>query len=242
MVMLPGLDGTGRLFMPQVAALSEYFDLRCLSIPADNRQDWEDLAGTVIHLIQRQQQRRETYICGESYGGCLALKIALTAPKLMNRLVLINPASSLRRQTWLRWVSQAADYVPDWLYNTSGAMVLPLLANFDRIHSHWQQAFVDTVRPIPRDCVNWRLSMLQRFEAPAEQLRQVMVQTALFSSGRDRLLPSRDEVARLRHSLPQAVTYDLPESGHVCLLERDINLAKCLKKLDFLPMLSSVEV
>lgn len=242
MVLLPGLDGTGKLFEPQVARLSQYFDLRCLAIPEDNRQDWDDLAEVVADLINREQPAHAPYLCGESYGGCLALKVALKVPNLLSRLILVNPASSLCQLPWLRWTAQAATYVPGWIYNYSGAFVFPLLANFDRIRTDWQQTFLEIVRPISRECVAWRLSMLQGFEVPIEQLRQLAVPTALIGSGQDRLLPSCREIRRLEQFLPNAITYCLPKSGHVCLLEDDIDLTQCLKALDFLPESSSIRV
>ena len=241
MVFLPGLDGTGKLFAPQVAALSRYFDLRCLAIPESNRQNWESLAQVVVELICREQHSRPTYLCGESFGGCLALQVALAAPTVLNRLILVNPASSLRHQIWSRWMPQAAAYVPEWLYSVTGTLAFPLLANFERICSFWQQTFIDTISPISQDCVAWRLSMLQSFEVSTGHLRQLTVPTALLASGSDRLLPSVQEIGRLKQSLPNAVTYCFPESGHVCLLEDAIDLAQCLRTLDFLPETSPVK-
>lgn len=238
MVLLPGMDGTGKLFAPQITSLSRYFDLRCLALPEDNRQGWRSLAETVVTLIHPEQQARTTYLCGESFGGCLALQVALTAPELFDRLVLINPASSLRQQGWLRWVTQVAHGVPGWLFMTAGSFVLPMLANFERMGTPWQRAFIETVRPLSQECVVWRLSLLHNFELSPQLLRRLTVPTALLASGRDRLLPSRQEVEHLQQFLPHAVTYDLPDSGHVCLLETAIDLAQCLQDLDFLPVTS----
>ncbi|MEL6319351.1 MAG: alpha/beta hydrolase [Cyanobacteria bacterium J06626_14] len=242
MVFLPGLDGTGKLFAPQVPELSRYFDLRCVAIAECNRQSWLDLARAAIDLIQREQQGRRTYLCGESYGGCLGLQIVSMAPELTDRLVLVNPASSLRGQFWSRWLLPVAPYAPEWVYRLSGTFAFYLLADFERIQGRWQQLFIETVRPISQSCVSWRLSMLQSFEVNTDQLRQVTIPTALLASGRDRLLPSYGEARRLQQFLPHAMTYLLPESGHVCLLEESVDLASCLKALDFLPELSSIKV
>jgi pimeloyl-ACP methyl ester carboxylesterase len=235
MVMLPGLDGTGELFVTQTPQLSRYFDIRCLKIPVSNRQDWPDLGRSVIQLIRGIQARRPVYLCGESFGGCLALQVAMTAPELLSHLVVINPASALRRQAWLRWTTQYTHYVPDWLFRSSGAIALSLLANFDRIEPSMQQLFAQTVRPIPQDCVTWRINMLHRFEASSERLKRVLAPTALLASGRDRIFPSAREAVLLKQSLPQAKVFSLPESGHVCLLEKDVDLTRCLKALSFLP-------
>ena len=239
-VLLPGLDGTGKLFASQVPSLAKHFDIRCLSIPESNRQNWDDLAKSVIELIEDAQRSRLTYVCGESYGGCLALKLAMTAPEVINRLIVINPASALRHQTWLRWTTKAAPYVPEWVFNASGTLALPLLANFDRIDDFQRRLFINTVRPVSQACVLWRLAMLYDFEASPDRLQKLSIPTALLASGRDRLFPSWREVELLQKLLPSSKTYFLPESGHVCLLEEGVDLVSCLQALNFLPMPSSV--
>ncbi|HEY9888360.1 MAG TPA: alpha/beta hydrolase [Candidatus Obscuribacterales bacterium] len=240
LVLLPGLDGTGKLFAPQIPSLAQHFDVRCLNIPQSNRQPWAELARSVIDLIYHTQGQRPTYLCGESFGGCLALQIALTAPELLSHLILINPASALRRQGWLRWTTQATGYVPEWLFNLSGAFALSLLANFDRIEQAHQDLFVKTVRPVPQSCVSWRLAMLQTFEAVPAQLQRLTLPTALVASGCDRLFPSDQEALILQRDLPQATIYSLPYSGHVCLLEKGVNLAQCLQSMNFLAVKSLV--
>lgn len=242
MVLLPGLDGTGRLFDLQVRRLSPYFDLRCLMLPEANRQSWQTLSARVAELIRDEQLSRVTYLCGESYGGCLALQIAVSQPSLVERLVLINPASSLRSQFWAAWMTRASRYVPEWIYRFSGSVALSLLANFDRIQEDWQRRFIETVRPISQDCVTWRLTMLEQFEIAPQVLRRLTIPTALIASASDRLLPSVQEVERLQMLLPQSITHRLPGSGHVCLIEEAIDLAQCLKRLDFLPEVSLTKV
>lgn len=100
-IFLPGMDGTGELLRPQLAGLRTAFDIRCLSIPSDDLMGWEGLVEQAANLIEREQKRvspRLTYLCGESFGGCLALKLAAHFPQLCDRLILVNSASSVSRQ------------------------------------------------------------------------------------------------------------------------------------------------
>ncbi len=236
MVMLPGLDGTGKLFVSQVRSLARDFDVRCLAIPEENRQAWPELAQEVIQLIKVVGRNRPVYLCGESFGGCLALQVALMAPFCLAHLVLINPASALRRYPWMRWATQCTSFIPDWLFQTSGAIALPLLANFERISREKQDLFIRTVRPISQACVAWRIDLLHRFQVQPEQLTQLPVATSLLASGSDRLLPSQEEARLWQQSLPQAQIYCLPDSGHVCLLEDAVDLSQCLQALQALPL------
>jgi pimeloyl-ACP methyl ester carboxylesterase len=95
-VFLPGMDGSGQLYYRQIKNLAPYFDLRCLVISPQYLGDWEELSTLVIALLEQElkRQSRKVYLCGESFGGCLALKIATKSAKLIKKLILINPASS----------------------------------------------------------------------------------------------------------------------------------------------------
>ena len=98
-VYLPGMDGTGKLLQTQSDLLVANFDLRCLAIRTDNYSTWQDLARDTAKLIALELEsktNKEVYLCGESFGGCLALKTALAAPHLINSLILVNPASSIK--------------------------------------------------------------------------------------------------------------------------------------------------
>jgi pimeloyl-ACP methyl ester carboxylesterase len=234
-VFLPGLDGTGKLLAPQVPDLVQHFDVRCLSIPSDNRQDWSALAQTVLALIREVRHQREVYLCGESFGGCLAIAVALQAPEEFSRLILVNPASSAGRLPWMSWVSQVTTYIPDWMYRSSGTIALSLLADFNRIPRHYRALLLDTVHPIPKDCVYWRLLMLCGFTPQPAHLPRLTLPTLILASGRDRLLPSVAEARWLEQHLPESYPYLLPQSGHICLLERDLRLVDYLRRAGFLP-------
>ncbi|MGD1859334.1 MAG: alpha/beta fold hydrolase [Leptolyngbyaceae cyanobacterium] len=240
MVMLPGLDGTGKLFAPQLRSLAHHFDIRCLVIPEDNRQDWPELSQAVAEAIEATCGSRPIYLCGESFGGCLALQVTQLLQRRLTHLVLVNPASALRRYAWLRWTTQYTSAVPSWLFKMSGTVALPLLANFDRIAQPKRDLFIKTVRPISQSCVAWRIDMLHRFEIQPSQLAAIKVPTTLLASGSDRLFPSDQEAQLLRQSLWQANIYNLPNSGHVCLLEDTVDLSACLKILGVLPSLQTV--
>lgn len=234
-VLVPGLDGTGKLFCTQVARLAQHFDVRCVHIPTENRQDWETLARATLAAVEAEYPHQQVYLCGESFGACLALKMASLAPRKMTRLVVINSASAMRSQPLLRWVTQIAPKVPDWLFRSASPVACSLLAAFDRMLPQQQQHFIETVRHIPKACVTWRLSMLHQFALTPAEHRTLTMPTLAIASARDRLLPSLQEAEWLRIHLPQCTTYILPNSGHVCLLESAIDLTQCLAQADFLP-------
>lgn len=238
LVFLPGMDGTGQLFRSQMAGVEAGFDVRCLAIPPDDLTSWEELAQQVVNLIHQElagNYRRPVYLCGESFGGCLALKVARTAPELFQRLILVNPASSFNRRPWLGWGGQTARWLPEPLYRCSSILLLPLLANFGRMTDPDRKAFIQTVQSVPQSTTLWRMALLSQFYLSDQELAQITQPTLILAASSDRLLPSVQEAERLQQSLPNARVIVLPYSGHVCLMEADVNLHDILQAQDFLP-------
>jgi pimeloyl-ACP methyl ester carboxylesterase len=236
-VFLPGMDGTGRLLKTQTVGLEPAFDVRCLAIPPDDLTNWQILTETVLSLINAELQQapdRPVYLCGESFGGCLAMKIALAAPQLFDRLILVNPASSFRRKPLIAWGSQTTRWLPEALYRLSSIGLMPFLAHLGRMTDHDRQEFYEAVLSVPQKTSIWRLSLLNDFDVTDEQLVQLRQPVLLLASAADRLLPSLAEVHHLAQFFPHAQTVVLPSSGHACLLEADVNLYKIMQAQRFL--------
>jgi pimeloyl-ACP methyl ester carboxylesterase len=88
---------------------------------------------------------------------------------------------------------------------------------------------LNAMQSVPSSTVSWRLSLLQDFALDHSQLSSLTQMVLLIASAGDRLLPSVEEGKRLVKSLPNAKLVVLPDSGHSCLLESDIKLAKMLR-------------
>jgi pimeloyl-ACP methyl ester carboxylesterase len=236
-VFLPGMDGTGQLLRAQTAGLEAGFDVRCLAIPPDDLNSWEALAQQVVDLIQQEvagEEGRSVYLCGESFGGCLAMKVAVLAPHLFHRMILINPASSFNRRPWITWGSSLSRYLPEVLYQLSSVTFLPLLASFGRIAPADRQALIEAVRSVPQKTSIWRMSLLHQFQIPKQELRQLTQPVLLLASVDDKLFPSVPEAYRLKGTFQAAQVVVLPQSGHTCLLEAEINLFKIMQAHGFL--------
>jgi pimeloyl-ACP methyl ester carboxylesterase len=236
-VYLPGLDGTGKLLRWQTAGLAASFDVRCLVIPRQDLTTWDTLSKNVIDLIHAELEKssqRTVYLCGESFGGCLAMKVAVTSPQLFKRIILINPASALKLQPILDWASQLISCVPSSLYDIGSLGLLPFLAALAKIPKDVRHELLKTMRSVPAETLIWRLSLLREFDVIEEELQTLTQPVLLIAGGSDRLLPSDLEVQRLESILPNSKTVILPHSGHACLLESDVNLYKILQNQQFL--------
>ncbi|HBB33344.1 MAG TPA: alpha/beta hydrolase [Cyanobacteria bacterium UBA8803] len=236
-VFLPGMDGTGQLLRAQTKGLAGAFDIRSLMIPADDLTNWEDLASQVVCLIMAEltgRPRRSVYLCGESFGGCLAVKVALLAPHLFDRIILSNPATSFSQNSWLLWGAQLAGWLPDDFYKISALAFLPFLSSLGRLAPNDRRALLNAMRSVPAETLSWRLSMLREFAIDPRQLRRLAQPILLIASAADRLWPSLNEAEYLVNCLPNAKMMVLPQSGHACLLETEVNLLEILKGQGFL--------
>jgi pimeloyl-ACP methyl ester carboxylesterase len=239
------MDGTGKLLHVQLAGLERWFDIRCLVIPPNNRSTWEGLVQSVMELLQAElaQHQRPVYLCGESFGGCLALKLAerLRQPSVPVswadvRLVLVNPASSFVRRPWLQWASQLTKLLSDLVYPLVCMTFLPFLANLERLTERDRHSLLQAMQSVTLEGSLWRLKLLQQFDISDRDLRQIPFPTLLIAGESDRVLPSVAEVEYLGDRLPHAIKHILPQSGHACLLEQDVYLDDILKINNFLPV------
>lgn len=236
-IFLPGMDGTGQLLRSQTTGLETGFDVRCLAIPPTDLTTWEDLTEQVVELIHQELKDfpdRVVYLCGESFGGCLAMKVALHSPHLFKRIILINPASSFRRWPLMSWGGAITSRLPEPFYRLTSMGLLLWLANLDRIAPGDRQALWQAVQSVPQETSAWRLSLLNEFTISVAQLRQITQPVLLLASAADHLLPSVPEAQELAQHLPNVKLIILPDSGHACLLEATINLYDIMQKCNFL--------
>ncbi len=237
-IFLPGMDESEKLAVLQIASVKTAFNIRCLVIQPEYMESWDILADRVITLTQAEleatPQHQIVYLCGESFGGCLALKVLVKAPKLFERVILVNPASSFNRRPWIHWGSLFTRWLPQWLYQMFSVVVLPFLAAGSRMTSEARQALLESVRSVPIETSVQRLSLMRDFDMDEGRLQQFTQPVLLIAGKDDVLLPSVAEAKRLEKIFPDSRVVTLPHSGHACLLETDVNLYEIMQSVNFL--------
>ncbi|WP_199192303.1 alpha/beta hydrolase [Chlorogloea sp. CCALA 695] len=238
LIFLPGMNETGKALLKlETRGLEAGFDVRCLVIPLNNFMDWEQLTQSVIALIQAELERipqEAVWLCGESWGGCLALKLIEHSPHLFKRLILVNSASSFHRIAWLNQSPRLLTWTPPLLYRFSPIVTLCITSaltriSLTRLHVLWKAA-----QAAPKKTAEYRLSQLSKFRIDETQLHQFPHPVLLIASQADRVLPSVAEAQYLSKIFPAAQVVILPQSGHTCLLEKDVNLYQILQAEDFI--------
>ncbi len=228
-VFFPGMDGTGWLLDKQAERLMKRFDVRRFAVASDDRSHWLDLTEQAVKLIlSERSDGQELYLCGESFGACLAMQVAGHIGKAVDELVLINPASSFSRFPLLATGSTLSNLLPDMMYSFSAKILASFLTNADRVTAKDQQRLVDAMLSVHPRSAAWRLALLKRFQVDKVVSKLVDIPVVLIAGERDRVLPSAFEVRILQRLLPKSKLILLPNSGHACLLERDLYLTDLL--------------
>ncbi|NEQ23214.1 MAG: alpha/beta hydrolase, partial [Microcoleus sp. SIO2G3] len=174
------------------------------------------------------------YLCGESFGACLAIKVALHSPHLFRRVILVNPASSFHRRPWIQWTTEVTRLLPEPLYRASCVAFMPFLASLGQVESPDRRALLKAMLSVTQASSVWRLSLLSQFNVTRSQLQRIQQPVLVIASDGDRVLPSRPEAELLVREFPNARMYILPNSGHACLLESGVNLYQILEQCRFI--------
>jgi len=97
-VLLPGLDGTGRMFRSFVEAAPEAFAPRVVSYPSHEVRTYAGLEP----IVEAQLPDEPFVLLGESFGGPLAMRIAARRPRGLVALVLVATFARSPVPPWLR--------------------------------------------------------------------------------------------------------------------------------------------
>jgi pimeloyl-[acyl-carrier protein] methyl ester esterase len=85
LVLLPGLDGTGRLFQPLLPALPPWLQPLVISYPTDSFLDYSALCDYVRGRLPTSEPFA---LLGESFSGPIAVMIAANPPSNLSALIL----------------------------------------------------------------------------------------------------------------------------------------------------------
>ena len=108
LVLLPGLDGTGKLFSEFVKSLGSGVDSRIVAYPKDRALGYDELEALVLAALPRD---RRFILLGESFSGPIAIRIAARSPAGLVALILCGTFAK-NPFPWLGWARPLAAYLP----------------------------------------------------------------------------------------------------------------------------------
>ncbi|KAI3428285.1 hypothetical protein D9Q98_006664 [Chlorella vulgaris] len=260
MLYLPGIDGSGLAASRQFPSLLQKFDMRTLVTPIQDRTAFPELVKIVADYLRQHvpaySPTRPVYVLGESFGGLLALAVAAEVPALVDRLVLVNPATSFSSSLW-PLIGPLLPQVPRELYRALPLALAPVLGNPINLllagidstpgASVRQQAasLVDTAvnllqqlpalaEILPAETLAWKLELLREGGLAVEGLLPRIQQRCFLLVGdQDRLIPSGEEGPRLQRALPRAQLRVEKGRSHALLQEGGVDLSAILEAEGF---------
>ncbi|GFQ01103.1 acyltransferase-like protein at1g54570 chloroplastic [Phtheirospermum japonicum] len=243
--------GPPRWFSPLTGGSRSKDSPVLLSLP-----DLVKLVESTVKLEYSRNPNRPIYLVAESFSGCLALAVAARNPDIDLILILANPVTSFSKShLQLQTLVTLSTMIPEQLRSSlpylltllTGAplkMVASATAKrlpLEQMISELSQettamlsnlsAFSDV---LTTETLSWKLDMLKSGTAYANsRLHAVKAQTLILASGKDQLLPSKEEAERLRGVLPKCEIRVFDDKGHALFLEDGVNLVSILTGTSF---------
>jgi pimeloyl-ACP methyl ester carboxylesterase len=195
LLLLPGMDGTGRMFAPLIARLPATIDARPIAYPCDRELGYVEL----LELVRRQIPQEEFIVLAESFSGPLALRLAAERPRGLCGLILAatfasNPLAWLPR--WSHGLAHARLF--------GGLGVGPRLAlGLGRCPPAITPMLRDALALVSPAVMAQRAREVLRCEVPREREALAQLPALILAAGRDRVI-GRRHVGHLQALLPRA--------------------------------------
>jgi 3-oxoadipate enol-lactonase len=222
LVLIPGIDGTGKLFYRQIPGLAKRFAVTTTTL-RDDARSMDDLVGDLHDEITRAAGGGRVTLLGESFGGALTLSYAVAHPERVERLIILNSFAHFGSQARL-WLGYHLLRATPW-----GMMRLVRQLNARRMHSPQTEReeirrFHDLMRSATREGYLSRMRILREYDI-RDRLPSIAAPVLYLAADRDTLVPSVEQ-ARLMSELTPAATMRILEGhGHSCLIAPDMDLA-----------------
>lgn len=230
LILVPGMDGTGQLFYRQVPLLARRYHVATYRLREDASGMHvlvEDLARVIRGLSPGGEG--PAVVVGESFGGTVALSLALTYPALVRRLVILNSFPYFKPRRRLRVAIFALESLP-FPWQVMG--IIRRLTAF-RLHSRYThrreiRRFMELTAATTRRGYLNRLRILLDYDV-RDRLREIAAPTLFLASERDHLVPAIEQAREMAEWVPGAVVHVLAGHGHICLIAPNIDLEEILR-------------
>ncbi len=179
--LLPGLDGTGRLYRSLAAELATDFDVRVFDYPDDVLGSYPELAASII---ARLPQEKPFVLVAESFAGPLSVLVASKRPAGLRGLVIA--ASFLRSPvTKSKALAQLLQRFPDNLMPPLAVLEILLMGRWRNLQV--RQALHSSLQDVPPRVLKSRLLCAMRVDVRG-QFDRIGVPVLYLRASRDRLL------------------------------------------------------
>jgi 3-oxoadipate enol-lactonase len=226
LVLVPGMDGTGRLFYRQAPLLAQSYRVAIYAL-RDDATRMDTLVSDLASVIEQMAPAGgRAIVVGESFGGALSLSLALAHPERVEALVILNSFPYFAPQLRLRLAIHGLGVLP-W-----GAMPLVRRLTAFRMHSKHThrddvQRFLALTRQSTKAGYIGRLKLLSEYDV-RHRLHEIGCPTLFLAAEQDHLVPSVPQAHYMAARVPRSTVRVLGGHGHICLIAPSIDLSSVL--------------
>jgi len=225
-LLIPGLDGTGRLYYRQIERLSARYRVRPWEFRQAGRFGYVDLVDELARATAGEPPAT-IVVVGESFGGTVALHFALACPDRVGTLVLVNTFASYRRRRAIGLACRLSALLTLSAARAVKDLVAERTLALEGIPAEDRRRYREIVRAVDLAAYRRRLELARAVDLRA-RLGEIQARTFLFASGRDKIVPSLAEARFMASRIPGAELHEFPRAGHALLLTPEFFLADYL--------------
>jgi pimeloyl-ACP methyl ester carboxylesterase len=229
LLLLPGQAISSTMWYPNIGALSEAYRVYAVDILGDMGKsvrtrpfkkpvefgEWMNDVLDGLHI-------ERAYVAGLSYGGFIALRLALAAPERVRKLVLMAPASLLRLRLTM-FLRMMAMVLP--------ASVLPLESKQRILLGAGSATTTPAIKQMMTS-TDFRYNMYLPPVCSDEELGQLKMPTLLLFGEQEVIYNYQAALKRATKLIPQVETAVIPGAGHGLNFDRPEVVNECI--LEFL--------
>ena len=220
LVYVPGLDGSGELLLGTAGRLAQRFRVirlryDTLGPPPPAGDDYASLARSVLDCLDEAGVERALVLC-ESFGGAVAVQLALDAPERVAGLAIVNSFVRYDRPRRVGLTRALLRLTPAWAYEAGRMLFAPLALIGPRRDPVAAREFRSAPLPPLDGGYLRRLAMLARVDLES-RLGELQQPIALFASDADRVVRSVAAARVMAARLSDATLEILPDGGHAIL-------------------------
>jgi pimeloyl-ACP methyl ester carboxylesterase len=168
-------------------------------------------------------------VLAESFGGAVALQIALERPELIRRLVLVNTFARYPRRLWIDLVSLVGPWLPNYPTHPATRSLRGLFFFDSSVSKSEQDAWWELTADVPMRAYGHRFRLLRDIDLRA-RLAEIDVPALVFAAPNDWVVPA-PAGRLLARRLPRARLIETP-TGHAGLIDPRVDVAGWLGRAD----------
>jgi len=172
----------------------------------ENRLDYAEWLREVFDGLNIEKG----YLLGHSYGGWLALNMALAHPDRLKKIVLLAPGASIYQMIFLTNLGLRLPFKIRISARSTFKMIAPKGTVFE-------EKFIHLMEMVTRYCVP---ATIMPTVYTDEELKQIKLPTLLLIGTEERIYNPKKAIARAQRLMPDLTAEIIPNVGHTLNMEQ----------------------